>query len=1235
MSCLQVIRSQCTSGHQLSWKCHQNKPPVCAKCERAAAIAQKKAEKDYELQQKRDAEQLAHIRKMADIEEAIAQQDQLMKDSQLAAERSAAILQKEKDLEAAISRAKNPPRLNKVSPMLSNQQNAMVTQNDSTKSDFNVESKSVPPLSSQGNQTSPTNTAGLPSDWYLKPSESEKEWERQKNVEGVSNPHVDAIMNMTGLEEVKEQVLTIKALIGTKKRQGIQFNRERLNIALLGNPGTGKTTVARSYGKLLASLQAIPGDAFIETTGSRLANDGVAGIKKQVEQVINAGGGTIFVDEAYQLTSKQNFQGGPVLDFLLAEMENNVGTIVFIVAGYNKEMESFFEHNPGLTSRVPYKIHFADYTNPELLYMFKKMLEAKFSGTLRIEGGIDGLYTRIAIRRLGRGRGTNGFGNARALQNTIDAILRRQAKRLNELRKQGQRPDDLLLCQSDLIGPDPSMARSQSRAWNKLQEMIGLKAVKATVRSLMEIIDGNYQRELQEREPIQISLNRVFLGSPGTGKTTVAKLYGQILVDLGLLSNGEVVVKNPADFIGAFLGESETKTKQILASTAGKVLVIDEAYMLYGGGAGTGGKSSDQFRTAVIDTLVAEIQSVPGEDRCVLLLGYKEQMEEMFQNVNPGLARRFAIEDAFNFEDFDDRQLLEILNLKLKDQHLSATDPAKLVAIQVLDRLRNRPNFGNAGEVENLLSQAKARYYQSRKNPNQVDIVFEAQDFDPEHDRGDRASTNLSKLFEDVVGCEEIVQKLTGYQQLAQALKKRGIEDRSQIPTNFVFKGPPGTGKTTVARKMGQVYYDMGFLSSKEVIECSASDLVGQYIGHTGPKTKKLLEKSLGRVLFIDEAYRLGEGHFAKEAIDELVAALTLDKFKSKIIVILAGYDQDMNNLLAVNAGLASRFPEEIHFRNMEPSRCLEVLQRELARKNVHLPELDLPVSEGYIHMFNLIHDLSILPSWGNARDMIQLSKKMIQIALLAAMTQGTPNETPMTISVADAINCIDEMYNSQQQRSRATATPKSKANDYPQFSPPRQPPAITPDATRTQSKTEKAPAPPQPPVEEITDMNANPDEEMQTAVAKRDKGVTDEVWNQLQACIQAEKEREEEIKQEAERLRILVKEQIEMARQQQLLAEKIARAAAKDAAEREELKRQREQARLKQLEALQEQRRLAAALEERRRVEEERRKKEAKAQSALRAMGVCVAGFRWINMGSGYRCAGGSHFVSNAHLGI
>lgn len=219
--------------------------------------------------------------------------------------------------------------------------------------------------------------------------------------------------------------------------------------------------------------------------------------------------------------------------------------------------------------------------------------------------------------------------------------------------------------------------------------------------------------------------------------------------------------------------------------------------MLYpntGSGVGNG---TDVFKTAVIDTIVAEVQSVPGDDRCVLLLGYESQMVQMFQNVNPGLTRRFQMSNAFRFEDFSDSELQQILQLKLKGQDLSATPQAVSTAIDVLARLRNGLNFGNGGDVENLMSTAKANY-QARQSAlpasqRSIDFVFEPEDFDKDYDRGSSAETNLQELFAGVIGCEDIIAKLDGFLKVAKGMKAQGLEPRGHIPMNFVFKGPPGT----------------------------------------------------------------------------------------------------------------------------------------------------------------------------------------------------------------------------------------------------------------------------------------------------------------------------------------------------------------------------------------------------------------------------------------------------------
>jgi hypothetical protein len=224
----------------------------------------------------------------------------------------------------------------------------------------------------------------------------------------------------------------------------------------------------------------------------------------------------------------------------------------------------------------------------------------------------------------------------------------------------------------------------------------------------------------------------------------------------------------------------------------GKVLIIDEAYML-AGNSGDFSKTADPFKTAVIDTIVAEVQSTIGEDRCVLLLGYKDLMEGMFRDVNPGLARRFPLESAFVFEDFNDAELSRILDFKLRDVGFNATDQAKRVAMEVLQRARNRPNFGNAGEIDIILDRAKALHQKHLTAGKSSDRdTLDAIDFDPEFDRGERAATNLPALFQDVLGCEDLVEQIQNYQTTAANMKSLGMDAREHIPFSFLFKGPPG-----------------------------------------------------------------------------------------------------------------------------------------------------------------------------------------------------------------------------------------------------------------------------------------------------------------------------------------------------------------------------------------------------------------------------------------------------------
>ena len=539
-----MLQDKCDKGHPRSWRCFQKQPSTCDKCEKATREAQKRLEKQIRLQEKRDKEEQQHLERLAKLDAELEARQQNAMDARMAEERAQVIKQKEKDLAAASSM---PIQL----PISTTRNNHIIA--DLTKTDQGTESPRAPEPERQ------TPQLDIPKERTMEltdNSEAGDDWLHQKRVENAQNDTIDEIMGLVGLENVKSGILRIKGKIDTAKRQQADLRKERFNMAFLGNPGTGsslshkdvtfansisgKTTVARLYAKALTSLKALAGDAFIETTGSRIAHGGVAEAKKHIEALHNAGGGVLFLDEAYQLTQKQNSGGTQVLDFLLAEMENNIGKMVFIFAGYSKEMESFFEHNPGLPSRIPYRITFDDYQDAELLWFLHQLIQKRWNGRMTMEDGPSGLYMRIAARRVGRGRGRPGFGNARALEIAFSKIAERQADRLKRERRRGSLPDDFVLSKEDLIGPEPSItAILRSKTWQNIQKLTGLKAVKESLEVMAYRIVLNYKRELEEKEPIEVSLNRVFLGNPGTGKTSVGKQYGKMLVELGLLSNGE------------------------------------------------------------------------------------------------------------------------------------------------------------------------------------------------------------------------------------------------------------------------------------------------------------------------------------------------------------------------------------------------------------------------------------------------------------------------------------------------------------------------------------------------------------------------------------------------------------------------------------------------------------------------------------------------------------------------
>jgi SpoVK/Ycf46/Vps4 family AAA+-type ATPase len=574
---------------------------------------------------------------------------------------------------------------------------------------------------------------------------------------------------------------------------------------------------------------------------------------------------------------------------------------------------------------------------------------------------------------------------------------------------------------------DTSGTRQESmeELLQNLNQLIGLKNLKKEIQeqiTYLNFIKLKKEKGLEEKS--LPSLHTVFTGNPGTGKTTVVRLLGKIYHRMGLLKTDKVLEVGRAELVGEFIGQTAPKTKAVIDKSRGGILFIDEAYSL-----SRIGDDGKDFGKEVIEVLLKEMSDGKG-DFTLMVAGYPKEME-VFLASNPGLKSRFG--NYFHFEDYTPEELLEIAKSEATKHSVVFTeDSLNLLKEKLTEEYRNRDkHFGNARMVCGWIQEARinmgVRIMRTKKQEELTEDDFRLllkEDIEKIFIQQKSGSIDFKINEKDLQLALDELMSLRGLQSLKNEIldtvklirfyNEIGKNVTNKFSMHAVFKGNPGTGKTTVARILAKIYKALGLLERGHCIEVDREGLVAGYVGQTAIKTAEVVEKAIGGVLFVDEAYTLqaaGQNNdFGKEAVEALLKRM--EDRRGEFALIVAGYTDNMEEFLKMNPGLASRFDKHYFFEDYSPEELLQIARDMLKKEELYFSEEAAEQFSSYV--MNAYNQRD--KYFGNARVMRQWCSLIIknQHLRMAEIPAGERTSDILKTILAEDLKGIDDTSDSQ-----------------------------------------------------------------------------------------------------------------------------------------------------------------------------------------------------------------------------